>query len=116
MAASFSGITKVQMRKFMDQYEAYAREVNIANAKRPVGAHIQRTPLSACIDPLSVERIAYWEIGKASDELTEEDWKVFFLGAKHYDALDMSKLVAAMAKLKMDTTVQSAESRVSKLV
>ncbi|RHY54925.1 hypothetical protein DYB30_013223, partial [Aphanomyces astaci] len=113
---SFNGSTKVQMRKFMDQYEAYAREVNIANAQRPGGAQIQRAPLSACIDPLSVERIAYWEIGKASHELTEEDWKVFFLGAKDCDPVDMSKLDAAMAKLKMDTTVQSAESRVSKLV
>ncbi|RLO04642.1 hypothetical protein DYB28_001694, partial [Aphanomyces astaci] len=100
-APSFNGSTKVQMRKFMDQYEAYARE---------------RAPLSGSIDPLSVERIAYWEIGKASHELTEEDWKVFFIGAKHCDPVDMSKLDVAMAKLKMDTTVQSAESRVSKLV
>ncbi|RHY87322.1 hypothetical protein DYB31_015323, partial [Aphanomyces astaci] len=45
----------------------------------------QRAPLSAFFDPLSVECIAYWEIGKASHELTEEDWKVFFLGAKDCD-------------------------------
>ncbi|RHZ01657.1 hypothetical protein DYB35_012681 [Aphanomyces astaci] len=76
----------------------------------------QRAPLSACIEPISVERTAYWEIGKASHELTEEDWKVFFLGAKECDPVDMSRLDAAMSKLKMDTTVQSAESRVSKLV
>ncbi|RHZ19924.1 hypothetical protein DYB31_009930 [Aphanomyces astaci] len=95
-APSFNGSTKVEMRKFMDQYEAYAGEVNIANAQRPGGAHIQRAPLSACIDPLLVERIAYWEIGKASHELTEEDWKVFFLDAKDCDPVD--KLDAAMAK------------------
>ncbi|RQM19973.1 hypothetical protein B5M09_010975 [Aphanomyces astaci] len=82
----------------------------------PAVAGIQRASLSACIDPLSVERIAYWEIGKASHELTEEDWKVFFLGAKDCDPVDMFKLDVAMAKLKMDTTVQSAESRVSMLV
>ncbi|RLO09286.1 hypothetical protein DYB28_011025 [Aphanomyces astaci] len=76
----------------------------------------QRAPLSACIEPISVQRTAYWEIGEASHELTEEDWKVFFLGAKDCDPVDMSKLDAAMSKLKMDTTVQSAESRVSKLV
>ncbi|RHZ39900.1 hypothetical protein DYB26_014207, partial [Aphanomyces astaci] len=99
------------MRKFMDQYQAYAHEVNIANAQRPDGAQIQRAPMCTCIDPLSVERIAYWEIGKASHELTEEDWKVFFLGAKDSDPVDISKLDVAMAKLKMDTTVQSAESR-----
>ncbi|KAF0684410.1 Aste57867_23605 [Aphanomyces stellatus] len=115
-APSFNGNTKVQMRKFMDQYEAYAREVNIANHQRPGGAQIQRAPLSACIDPLAVERIAFCEIGKPSHELTEDDWRVFFLGAKDCDPVDMSKLDGAMAKLKMDTAVQSAESRVSKLV
>ncbi|RHZ15312.1 hypothetical protein DYB37_008948 [Aphanomyces astaci] len=62
-------------------------------------------------DPLSVERIVFWGIGKASHELTEEDWKVFFLGAKDCDPVDTSKLDAAIVKLKMDTTVQSAESR-----
>ncbi|RHY75320.1 hypothetical protein DYB38_013590, partial [Aphanomyces astaci] len=51
-----------------------------------------------------------------SHELTEEDWKVFFLGAKDCDPVDTSKLDAAIVKLKMDTTVQSAESRVSNLV
>ncbi|RHY97910.1 hypothetical protein DYB31_016820 [Aphanomyces astaci] len=104
------------MRKFMDQYEAYACEVNIANAQHPGSAQIQRAPLSACIDPLSVDRIAYWEIEKVSHDLTDEDWKLFFLGAKDCDPVDMSKLDAAMAKLKIDTTMQSAESRVSKLV
>ncbi|RQM29190.1 hypothetical protein B5M09_011848 [Aphanomyces astaci] len=44
-APSFNGSTKVQMRKFLDQYETYASEVNIA----------QRAPLSVCIDPLSAE-------------------------------------------------------------
>ncbi|ETV75457.1 hypothetical protein H257_10298 [Aphanomyces astaci] len=36
---------------------------------------IQRAPLSACIDPFSFERIAYWEIWKVSHELTFDDWK-----------------------------------------
>ncbi|ETV65106.1 hypothetical protein H257_18096 [Aphanomyces astaci] len=88
------------MRKFMDQYEAYAREVNIVKAQRTGGA----------------QRIAFWGIGKASHELTEEDWKVFFLGAKDCHPVDTFKLDAAIVKLKMDTTVQSAESRVSNLV
>ncbi|KAF0709106.1 hypothetical protein AaE_012978 [Aphanomyces astaci] len=47
-ASSFNASTKVQMRKFMDQYEAYAREVNMVKAQRTGGAQIQRAPLSAC--------------------------------------------------------------------
>ncbi len=45
-APTFSGSTKVQMRKFMDQYEAYTREVNLANAQRQGGAQIQRVPVT----------------------------------------------------------------------
>ncbi|RHY44895.1 hypothetical protein DYB34_010217 [Aphanomyces astaci] len=95
-------------------HEQSARPDDVQNAVAP--RWYQRAPLSACIEPISVERTAYWEIGKASHELTEEDWKVFFLGAKDCDPVDTSKLDAAIVKLKMDTTVQSAESRVSNLV
>ena len=100
----------------MDQFEAYRREIALANAQCPGGAQIHLAPLSACIDPLFVERIALWEIGKPSHELVEEDWRVFFLGARESDPVDMAKLDKAMAKLTMDVNVQSAESRVSKLV
>ncbi|RHY15223.1 hypothetical protein DYB32_010778 [Aphanomyces invadans] len=69
-ALTFNGSTKVQKRRFMDQYEAYMREIRLANAQRPGGQQIRQTPLSGCIDPLAVERIAFWEIGKPSHELT----------------------------------------------
>ena len=100
----------------MDQYEAYRRENALANAQRPGGAQIRQVPLSACMDPLSVERIAFWGIGKDSHELVEEDWRTFFLGAQECDPVDIQKLDKAMHKLEMETGFQSAESRVSKLV
>ncbi|CAK4670190.1 unnamed protein product, partial [Aphanomyces euteiches] len=115
-APTFNGSTKVQMRRFMDQYEAYSREISLANAQRPGGAQIHQVPLSACIDPLAVERIAFWEMGKPSRELTEDDWRMYFLSAKDCGPVDMTKLDSAMTKLKMDVSIQSAESRVSKLV
>ncbi|ETW00404.1 hypothetical protein H310_07043 [Aphanomyces invadans] len=61
-APTFNGSTKVQKRRFMDQYEAYMREIRLANAQRPGGQQIRQMPLSGCIDPLAVERIAFWEI------------------------------------------------------
>ncbi|RHY98933.1 hypothetical protein DYB35_009803, partial [Aphanomyces astaci] len=115
-APTFNGSTKVQKRRFMDQYEAYMREIRLANAQRPGGQHVYQMPLSGCIDPLSVERIAFWEIGKPSHELTEEDWRDFFPGACNGDPVDMTKLNQAMGKLRMDTSILSSESRVSKLV
>ncbi|RLN99817.1 hypothetical protein DYB28_009571 [Aphanomyces astaci] len=90
--------------------------IALANARRPGGQQIMLMPLSGCIDPLSVERIAYWEIGKASHELTEDDWRTYFLGARECNPVDMTKLCQNMSKLKMDGSIQSAESRVSKLV
>ncbi|RLN99804.1 hypothetical protein DYB28_001535, partial [Aphanomyces astaci] len=115
-APTFNGSTKVQKRRFMDQYEAYMREIRLANAQRPGGQQVYQMPLSGCIDPLSVERIDFSEIGKPSHELTEEDWRDFFLGARNGDPVDMTKLNQAMGKLRMDTSILSSESRVSKLV
>ncbi|ETV75061.1 hypothetical protein H257_10660 [Aphanomyces astaci] len=77
---------------------------------------VYQIPLSGCIDPLSVECIAFWEIGKPSHELTEEDWRDFSLGARIVDPVDMTKLNQAMGKLRMDISILSSESRVSKLV
>ncbi|RHY18106.1 hypothetical protein DYB32_010435, partial [Aphanomyces invadans] len=113
-APTFNGSTKVQKRRFMDQYEAYRREIHLANTQRPGGQQIIQMPLSGCIDPMAIERIAFWEIGKPSHELTEK--RVYFLGAREGGPVDMNKLYLAMAKLKMDPSVQSSESRVSKLV
>ncbi|RHY22043.1 hypothetical protein DYB25_006383 [Aphanomyces astaci] len=83
-APTFNGSTKVQKRRFMDQFEAYMREIRLANAQRPGGQQVYQMPLSGCIDPLSVEH--------------------------------MTKLNQAMGKLRMDTSILSSESRVSKLV
>ncbi|RLO08650.1 hypothetical protein DYB28_003939 [Aphanomyces astaci] len=115
-APTFNGSTKVQKRRFMDQYEAYIREIRLANAQRPGGQQVYQMPLSGCIDALSMERIAFWEIGKPSHELTEEDWRDFCLGARNGDPVDMTKLNQAMGKLWMGTSILSSESRVSKLV
>ncbi|CAK4855547.1 unnamed protein product, partial [Aphanomyces euteiches] len=41
-APTFNGSTKVEIRTFMDQYEAYSREIASANAQRPGGAKIHQ--------------------------------------------------------------------------
>ncbi|RHY20593.1 hypothetical protein DYB32_010002 [Aphanomyces invadans] len=71
-APTFKGSTKVQKRRFMDQYEAYRRQIHLANTQRPGEQQVIQMPLSGCIDPMAIERIAFWEIGKPSHELTEE--------------------------------------------
>ncbi|RQM27062.1 hypothetical protein B5M09_012245, partial [Aphanomyces astaci] len=53
---------------------------------------------------------------RTSEPWTEDDWRTYFLGARECDPVDMTKLCQNMSKLKMDRSIQSAESRVSKLV
>ena len=115
-APTFSGSTAVQKRKFMDQYEVYMREVALANAQRVGSTQIVSATLSSCIDPILVNRIAYWEMNKDASEICEDDWRKFFLAARNSVPLDMTKLDSAYSRLKMDVHATSAESRVSKLV
>ncbi|CAK4770906.1 unnamed protein product, partial [Aphanomyces euteiches] len=115
-APTFNGSTKAQMKRFMDQYQAYRREIEIANGQRPGGVQIQPAPLSSCVDPAILERIAFWDHGKPSSQVTEEDWKAYFLDSQDDEPVDLAKLNSAMSKLKMDTNIQSPESRVSKLI
>ncbi|RHX96792.1 hypothetical protein DYB25_007099 [Aphanomyces astaci] len=109
-APAFNGSTKVQKRRLMNHYESYRREIALANAQRPGGQQIMQMPLTACMDPLSVERIAYWEIGKASHELTEEDWRNYFLGARECDPPSLklvSDFEAILVRLSMEGFAES---------
>ncbi|CAK5114738.1 unnamed protein product [Aphanomyces euteiches] len=115
-ARTFNGSTKAKMKRFMDQYQAYRREIESANGQRPGGVQIQPAPLSSCVDPAILERIAFWDHGKPSSQVTEEDWKAYFLDSQDDEPVDLAKLNSAMRKLKMDTNIQSPESRVSNLI
>ncbi|ETV79143.1 hypothetical protein H257_07230 [Aphanomyces astaci] len=94
----------------MDQYEAYMRKIRLANAQRPGGQQVYQMPLSGCIDLLSVERVAFWEIAKPSHELTGEDWQDFCLGARNGDprlrgyagSLNMEGFAESEPKLTVD--------------
>ncbi|ETW05302.1 hypothetical protein H310_04255 [Aphanomyces invadans] len=97
-APTFNGSTKVQKRRFMDQYEAYIHAYQ--RLYRPAGGGTHSVLGN----------------GKPSHELNDEDWRDYFLSARNGDPVDMTKLNQAMGKLKMDRSIISAESRVSKRV
>ena len=114
-APKYNGCTKLAMRKFMDEYQAYSREVQLLNMACG-SAKISMMPIAACIDPRAVERICYWNLRKPYHEVTEEDWRQFFASARATEQVDMAKLKSAMSKLKMDTSIADCQSRVMKLV
>ena len=45
--------------------------------------------------------MTYWEIGKPSHELDEEDWKAYFLSAKDCDPVNMQKCPLAYKPLHL---------------
>ncbi|KAF4043513.1 hypothetical protein GN244_ATG04119 [Phytophthora infestans] len=57
-----------------------------------------------------------YEIGKAESEITEDEWKSYFLEARRSEVQDPARLAQAMRALSMDTSLPDAESRVMKLV
>ncbi|KAG6613363.1 uncharacterized protein IUM83_17045 [Phytophthora cinnamomi] len=57
-----------------------------------------------------------YKLKKREDQISEEEWKHYFLDARHVADKNYGALTQAMKALKMDTEIPDAESRVVKLV
>ncbi|KAF1781487.1 hypothetical protein GQ600_22417 [Phytophthora cactorum] len=55
-------------------------------------------------------------IGKAKAEISEEEWKAYFLAARRPEVLEYGQLAHAKRALTMDVFIPDAESRVMKMV
>ncbi|KAE9201399.1 hypothetical protein PF005_g14970 [Phytophthora fragariae] len=110
----YRGSTKKEKKALMDSYLIYKRRVTALNQ----GAYgrVFVMPLSACIDHRTLIRIYMYELGTPESEITEEDWKAYFLAARRPEVQDHARLAQAMRSLSMNTTLPDAESRVMKLV
>ncbi|KAF0706972.1 hypothetical protein AaE_013844 [Aphanomyces astaci] len=97
----YKGSTKRERREFMDEYLAYSRRVEVLN--RGMGGTMFLMPLAACIDQ------------KIVPQITENDWRDYFLSVREVQELDLDKVAKAMA-FKMDTKLRDAESRVGRLL
>ena len=61
-------------------------------------------------------RICMFEVKKTADEMTENDWKNYFLAANVGNEVDIAVVEGAMKSLHMDIDIKDAESRVMKLL
>ncbi|RLN79208.1 hypothetical protein DYB28_011095, partial [Aphanomyces astaci] len=109
----YKGSTKRERREFMDEYLAYSRRVEVLN--RGMGGTMFLMPLAACIDQKIVPRVCAHDFGKSFEEITENDWRDYFLSVREVQELDLDKVAKAMA-FKMDTKLRDAESRVGRLL
>ncbi|RLO06027.1 hypothetical protein DYB28_012590, partial [Aphanomyces astaci] len=114
LAPMHKGNTKRERREFMDEYIAYSRRVVVLN--RGMGGTMFLMPLAACIDQKIVPRVCAHDFGKSFEEITEKDWRDYFLSAREVQELDLDSVAKAMASLKMDTKIRDAESRVRRLL
>ncbi|CAK4120432.1 unnamed protein product [Aphanomyces euteiches] len=77
LAPMYKGSTKRERREFMDDYLAYSRRVEALN--RGVGGILFLMPLAACIDQKIVPRVCEHDFGKPFEEITEDEWRDYFL-------------------------------------
>ncbi|RLO08970.1 hypothetical protein DYB28_003350 [Aphanomyces astaci] len=114
LAPKFKGSTKREQREVMDVYLAYSRRVEVLN--RGVGGTLFLMPLAACIDQNIVSRVCAHDFGKSFEEITENDWRDYFLSAREVQELDLDAVAKEIASLQMDTKIRDAESRVGHLL
>ncbi|CAK4781665.1 unnamed protein product, partial [Aphanomyces euteiches] len=111
---TFKGSTKEERRAFMSAYNLYISQTNAltANGVRPFVM-----PVGACIDPVTKQRVAEWDMGKDPDDVTEGEWIEWFKLAYDVDprALDgLKKRIAAAVVFNMSIT--DADSRIGRML
>ncbi|GMG14688.1 unnamed protein product [Phytophthora fragariaefolia] len=109
----FRGATSQEKQTFMKAYEAYCRQLAALETAffRPF-----RMPVGACVEDERRRLIAMFDICKPLDSITESDWINYFWEGRISGELDFEKVKTMMSsKLRMDTRLADANSRVSKL-
>ncbi|KAH9105952.1 hypothetical protein AeMF1_018347, partial [Aphanomyces euteiches] len=111
---TFKGSTKEERRAFMSAYNLYISQTNAltANGVRPF-----IMPVGACIDPVTKQRVAEWDMGKDPDDVTEGEWIEWFKLAYDVDprALDgLKKRIAAA--VVFDMSITDADSRIGRML
>ena len=110
----YKGCTKKDKREFMDRYLSYQRRM--AALSEGTGRKIALMPVGACIEHKTMVRICMYEVKKSADEMSEKDWRDYFLEAKTGNDVNLMILESAMKNLHMDVGIKDAESRVMKLL
>ncbi|EGZ25705.1 hypothetical protein PHYSODRAFT_297274 [Phytophthora sojae] len=110
----YRGTTTLDMRAFMDAYMVYERRVRALSSG--TSARVYLMPLRLCIEQKTLVRICAYELCKAEEDVSDTEWKEYFLPARTTLRRDYSQLQADMKKLEMKATYQDAESRLVTLL
>ncbi|CAK4357396.1 unnamed protein product, partial [Aphanomyces euteiches] len=110
----YKGCTKREKREFMDRYLSFQRRLQALG--EGTGRSIALIPIGACVDHNTLISICMFEVKKRADEMTEQDWKNYFLAAKVPNGADYTAIETAIKSLSMDIGTKDGESRVLKLL
>lgn len=109
----FRGSSSQEKPTFMKAYDAYFRQLS---ALETVFFRLFRMPVGACDEDERRRLIAMLDICKPQNTSTENDWVDYFWEGKISGELDFEKVKTITgSKLKTDTRLADANSRVSKL-
>ena len=109
----YTGSTMQARLKFMRQYDTYLYALSAFQTKNSQPFIM---PVGACIAMEAKKRLAAYKFKCGMTEVTEEQWLGYFSEALTPKDEDFAETDHAMLKLKMDTSLPEAPSRVDKLV
>ncbi|GLE11381.1 hypothetical protein PINS_up023761 [Pythium insidiosum] len=110
----YRGSTKKEKRAFMDSYLVYERRIRALN--QGANAKVFTMPIGACIEHRTLMRICQFELFRSDTEISEAEWRHYFLSAKSADEIDYTRLTQAVRGLQIDVSLSDAESRLSRLM
>ncbi|GMF47598.1 unnamed protein product [Phytophthora fragariaefolia] len=110
----YRGSSKKEKRYFMDSYAIYCRRIKALNQGTQAKFFVM--PLSSCIEQGTMVRICAFELCKDEKDVTETEWRDYFLSARVPDNTAYKTLDREVKKLCMDIELQDAESRLSRLI
>ncbi|KAG3181338.1 hypothetical protein PC128_g15197 [Phytophthora cactorum] len=108
------GSSKKEKRDFMNSYAIYTRRIKALNQGTQANFFVMS--LSACIEQGTMVRICGFELFKAEKDVTEAEWRDYFLSARVPDNTAYKTLDREVKTLCMDVELQDAESRLSRLM
>ncbi|POM74202.1 Hypothetical protein PHPALM_8882 [Phytophthora palmivora] len=110
----YRGSTKNEKRDFMDSYAIYARRIKALNQGTQAKFFVM--PLSACIEQGAMVRICGFVLFKDEKDVTEAEWRDYFLSARIPDNAAYKTLDKEVRSLCIDNNLLDAESRLSRLM
>eukprot|EP00644_Phytophthora_capsici_P009349 jgi/Phyca11/107525/e_gw1.13.630.1 len=86
----YRGSSKREKRDFMDSYMVYRRRVDALNQGSQTRVFVM--PIGACIEQSTLVRICRFELFKPEEQVSEDDWRRYFLDARQPDFLAYQQL------------------------